>query len=169
MASTEGQIVRDERRRARQERRSDSTAFQNALKVNPPPPAGGTRLTESLVWRDHIPTHMMPFPDQALVTESFERWMGWWYWHLDYYDETGCFKIRYVADIQYIWNPGCVVLTMPWLHRETTIKVKRVKNRSGWRSALMMVENGDERQDWARNVLWRLEIIGCYMSEEPGR
>ena len=164
MASIEGPTVRRESRTAR--RLDTSRMFQQALQVNPPPPAGPTRLTESPVWRDQIPIALMPFADQPLVTESFELWQGLWYWHLDYYFETD-FKIRYVADIQYCWNPGGMVPTMPWLHQETTIKVKEARYRGPFRSVLMVVENGNTRHNWADNILWRLEIVGCYLSERP--
>ena len=160
MASIEGPTARRESRTAR--RLDTSRMFQQALQVNPPPPAGPARLTEPLVWHDQLPNELMPLVDQSLVTESFECWLGWWYWHLDYYSEAGC-KIRYVADIQYCWNPGGMVPTMPWLHEETTIKVKAARNRGACRSVLMLVENGNPRQNWAENVLWRLEIVGCYL------
>ena len=155
------------RRKSRTERRLATTrGFQQALQINPPPAPRATRLTEPLVWHDEIPNELMPFADQSLVTESCECWLGWWYWHLDYYFETD-FKIRYVADIQYCWNPGGMVPIMPWLHQETTIKVKEARHRGPFRSVLMVVENGNTRHNWADNILWRLEIVGCYLSERP--
>jgi hypothetical protein len=141
-----------------------SWTLQEALQLNPPPPAVSTRLTEPLVWHDRIPHELQPFADQSLVTESLECWEGWWYWHLDYYTETGL-NVRYVADIQYCWNPGGGIPSPPWLHFQASVKVKAVKNRGGWRSTLMLVENA--RQNWIGNVLWRLEIIGCYLTGRP--
>ena len=159
-------IERPERQSRSARRLAIRMGFQNALQVNPPPPVGVTRLAEPLVWHDQIPDDLMPFEGQSLVTESFEVWLGWWYWHLDYYSENR-FKIRYVGDIQYCRNPGGRVATMPWLHQETTIKVKSAKNRGRWRSALMLVENGDDNHNWATNVFWRLDIMGCYLPERP--
>jgi hypothetical protein len=70
MASIEGPTARRESRTAR--RLDTSRMFQQALQVNPPPPAGPARLTEPLVWHDQLPNELMPLVDQSLVTESFE-------------------------------------------------------------------------------------------------
>ena len=169
MASIEGgpELPPTAMRQSRSARREASRMmFQEAMHVTPPPPVGATRLSEPLVWHDQIPNELMPFADQSLETESFEVWMGWFYWHLDYYIENQ-FKVRYVADIQHCWNPGGMVATMPWLHLQTTVKVIAAKNRGPWRSGVMMVENGDDNLDWRTNVFWRLHIIGCYLSERP--
>ena len=134
------------------------------FQLNPPPPADEFRLTEPLVWHDLIPQDLQPRVGQPLVAESAEFWQGWWYWHLDYYTETG-FKVRYVADIDFCWNPGWGEPTPPWLHLQGRVNVKQVKSRGGWRSTLMIVEN--ERQNLLETVLWKLKIYGCYLTERP--
>jgi hypothetical protein len=139
-----------------------SSTLQQTMQLNPPSPAAATRLTDPVVWHHLIPDELQPFEDQRLVAERLECWEGWWYWHLDYYTETG-FKIRYVADIQYCWNPGARLPTPPWLHFQNTVRVMAAKNRGGCRGTLIQVENSDSGHNGADNVIWRLVIVSCYL------